>query len=321
MSDKLKIGVLGCANIAKRSVIPAIKKVDGVELVAVASRSRDKANEFAELFNCEAIEGYQNLIDREDIDAIYMPLPPGLHEEWVIKALSAGKHLLVEKSLAINYKSAIKMVALAKKKALLLMESFMFLYHGQHQYVKELIANNAIGEIRALKSSFGFPPLKEDNYRYDKDLGGGALLDAGVYTLRASQLFLGDNLKVCASSLNINKDGVDIYGGAFLKGENNLFSEVAFGFDNFYQCNYEIWGSKGKIVAHKAFTPGTEQEPLITIERDSGIEEIRFRAEDQFKNLLKEFNRCIKSDDYNPKYNEILTQSRLLKEVRDTNDD
>ena len=315
--NKLKIGVLGCANIAKRSVIPAILEVDGLELTAVASRTQNKADEYASLFNCEAIEGDQKLIDRKDIDAIYMPLPTGLHEEWVIKALEAGKHLLVEKSLAMDYASAQRMVALAKEKGLLIMENFMFLYHGQHQFVKDLIAKGEIGELRSFRSSFGFPPLDKDNFRYNKALGGGALLDAAAYTIRASQMFLGNDLNVQGASLINDGQEVDIYGGGFLKSSSGSFAEVAFGFDNFYQCNYEIWGSEGKITAKRAFTPGEKITPTITLEKQSEQFDYKIDAENHFVNILNEFRRCVSENDMQNKYAEILNQARLIQEFRE----
>lgn len=314
---KLKIGVLSCANIAKRSVIPAIQSISEFELIAIASRTEQKANEFSQLFNCEAVVGYQNLIYRKDIDCIYMPLPTGLHEEWVMKCLDAGKHILIEKSLAMNFESAQKMVQKAKEKGLLIMENFMFLYHGQHQFVKELINQGKIGEIRCFRSSFGFPPLPEDNFRYNKELGGGALLDAAAYTIRASQLFLGEELTVKASSLNYMNSEVDIFGGAYLKTKNGIFSEVAFGFDNFYQCNYEIWGSKGKITAHRAFTPGAEFKPIITLEQQGESFDYEVDAENHFVNILNEFKHCIIEKDLEKKYAEILNQSRLLQELKE----
>lgn len=313
---KLRVGVLGCANIAKRSVIPAIIAIPEFDLVAIASRTKEKAIEFASHFSCEAIVGYQELLNRSDIDAIYMPLPTGLHEEWVMKALEAKKHVLIEKSLAMNYDSAKKMVAKARLEDLLIMENFMFLYHGQHKFVKSLINNGEIGDIRCFRSSFGFPPLQTDNFRYNKELGGGALLDAAAYTIRASQLFLGEELTVKAANLNFNNSEVDLYGGAYLKSKTGLFSEVAFGFDNFYQCNYEIWGSKGKIIAQRAFTPGENFKPIITLEVQGEVFNYEVDAENHFVNILNEFKRCVLENERTDKYNEILNQSRLLEEIR-----
>lgn len=315
--NKLRIGVLGCANIAKRSVIPAIKNIVDFELIAIASRTLSKASEFAQEFDCEAIEGYQNLLDRKDIDVIYMPLPTGLHEEWVTKALEAGKHILIEKSLAMNYDSAYRMVDLARQKGLLIMENFMFLYHSQHQFVKDLINKGEIGEVRCFRSSFGFPPLDSINFRYNKELGGGALLDAAAYTVRASQLFLGSNIRVEAATLNNMSTDVDLFGGAYLKSKDGLFAEIAFGFDNFYQCNYEIWGSKGKIIAQRAFTPGANYSPTITLEQQGERFDYEMDAENHFVNILNEFKRCVIESDVETKYEEILNQSRLLQELKD----
>jgi NDP-hexose-3-ketoreductase len=315
--NKLRIGVLGAANIARRSVIPAIKSIPDFELVAIASRTKLKAEEFATEFNCEAIEGYQNLIDRKDIDVIYMPLPTGLHEEWVIKALEAGKHIHIEKSLAMNYESAQKMVDFARKKGLLIMENFMFIYHQQHQFVKGLIDQGEIGELRCFRSSFGFPPLDTTNFRYNKALGGGALLDAAAYTIRASQLFLGNDITVEAATLNTMDTAVDLYGGAYLKASNGMFSEVAFGFDNFYQCNYELWGSKGKIIVQRAFTPGVEFKPTVSLEQQGDVIHYEIGAENHFVSILNEFKRCVIENDFESKYDEILNQSRLLQELKD----
>ena len=217
----------------------------------------------------------------------------------------------------MNYSSAEKMVQKATEKGLLIMENFMFLYHSQHQIVKQLIAEGKIGKIRCFRSSFGFPPLPSDNFRYNKKLGGGALLDAAAYTIRASQLFLSNDLNVKAASLNYNENDIDIFGGAFLKNKNGLFSEVAFGFDNFYQCNYEIWGSKGKIIAHRAFTPAPDFKPLITVEQQEEKFDIEVPAENHFINILHEFVKNVRKQNYKPKYDEILNQAKLLQEVRD----
>ncbi len=163
-------------------------------MVAVASRTKEKAAHFAQKFSCEAIKGYSNLINIDDIDAVYIPLPTGLHEEWIINALNKGKHVIAEKSLATDYTSARRIINEAKNRQLLVMEDFMFTYHHQHAFVKKLIREGEIGDIHFFKSSFGFPPRSEGDIRYNKKLGGGALLDAGGYVVKATQLFQGSDL-------------------------------------------------------------------------------------------------------------------------------
>ena len=310
---------MGCANIAIRTVIPTLLAHPEFDVISVASRSPQKAQETATHFNCEAVVGYEALLEDARLDAIYMPLPTGLHEEWVLKALEAGKHILVEKSLAMNFASAKTMVTLAREKGLLIMENFMFLYHSQHKLVADMITNGDIGEIRSFRSAFGFPPLAPDNFRYNRALGGGALLDAAAYTIRASQLFLEPGLSVQGANLHRkDPDGVDVFGGAFLKNDTGQFSQVAFGFDNFYQCDYEIWGSKGKITAKKAFTPKPTEKPRIIVEKQDYRSEFDAPADDHFLNILSEFHRCIMTADFAEKHAEITNQSRLLQEIYET---
>lgn len=316
--NNIRIGVLGCANIAERSVIPAIQETDGLELIAVASRSEIKASEFANKFDCDAVTGYQNLIERDDIDTIYIPLPTGLHEEWVLAALEEGKHVYVEKSLALTYQSAVKMVEKAQDKNLLIMENFMFPYHQQTAFVKNLLQENAIGDIRSFRSTFSFPLLPADNFRYTKSLGGGVLMDAAAYTLKASQEFLGDDLQVVASNLNMLEGyEVDMYGAAYLRAESGIVAQLNFAFDSFYQCNYEIVGNKGKITAHRAFTAGPGVEPLITVENQTGSLGHKIEPDNHFVNILVELRETIHKGEHSRKYDEVLNQSRLLQGVFD----
>lgn len=313
----MNIGVLGCANIAMRSVIPAIKSISDFNLIAVASRTINKANEYAEKFQCEAIEGYDNLISRKDIDAVYIPLPTGLHIEYVNKCLDSGKHVIAEKSLGMNYTEVEAMVNLAKEKNLLLMENYMFEYHSQHKFVFDLIKNNEIGEMRLFRSSFGFPPLPKDNFRYNKALGGGSLLDAAGYPIKAAQMFLGTEVMVKASNLFIDKTlDVDIFGSAYIAGSTSVAAEIGFGFDNFYQCNYEIWGSKGKITAIRAFTPQPDYSPRIVLEKDNHRQEFPVPADNHFVNILNEFHRAINEKDFKSHYHKLLSQAKLQEEIR-----
>lgn len=312
-------GVLGAAAIATRSLIPAILSVPGNAVKAIGSRSQETAQQAAKPFDCEAVEGYQALLDRADIDAVYIPLPTGMHYEWVMKALQAGKHVLVEKAAAEDTRQANAMVELAKEKRLALVENFQFTRHSQHQKIKELLAQGAIGELRSFRASFGFPPFDEaTNIRYKKDLGGGALLDAGAYTLRASSFMLGEGLQVKAARLiDSERHQVDWYGGAFLQqASTQLFSEVAFGFDNYYQCNYELWGSSGKLTATRAYTAKADFAPTVLLERGGRAEELQLEPDDHFRNMIQHFNAIVQEQDFEEEWENILTQARLIEELR-----
>jgi len=316
--DKIRIGVIGCANIAKRSVIPALLELEQFQLVAIASRTQEKSQIFGDQFGCTALEGYDRLIERTDIDAVYLPLPTGIHEKWIMKCLENNKHVLSEKSLAMSLESTKRLIIQAKKANLLLMENYMFAYHPQHIMIKNMINLGEIGEIRAFRSCFGFSDLDRSNFRYQKQLGGGALLDVGGYTLKASNLFLGQDLNVQSSVLNYDLDrgDVDIYGAASLTNEEGVIAQVAFGFDNYYRCDYEIWGSKGKITAHKAFTPKPNHQPIIELEKNDETKIIHAPAANHFKETLKEFAKKIHNKKYDDKYDELLVQSKLQDDLR-----
>jgi predicted dehydrogenase len=316
-NKKINIGILGCASIAEKSVIPAILELKSkFNLVAIASRSLSKAEKLANEFGCKAIEGYENLLT-ENIDAIYIPLPTGLHHEWITKALKAGKHVYAEKSIAISFESAKYMVELAQQNDLVLMEGYMFQYHPQHRIVKNLLKENKIGEIRSFRSSFGFPPLLNNNFRYDKYLGGGALLDVGGYTLRSINFILEDDFEIVASCLKREDiNSVDIFGNAFLINNSGVAAHISFGFDNYYQCSYEIWGSLGKIIVNKAFTPKKNENTKIIIESQNIIQEIIVEASNQFEAAFNSFHSKIfnKAERLN-EFNNILKQSMSIDQI------
>ena len=315
--ERLRIGVMGCANIAQRLMIPAIQTMkEQWELVGIASRTKEKADSFAQLFGCEGIVGYDMLLARKDIDAIYMPLPTGLHQEWIIKALEAGKHVYAEKSIAMNAKDALEMITLAKEKNLALMEGYMFQYHQQHQIVKTLIANGEIGEIRNIRASFGFPPFPDsDNFRYDNVIGGGALKDAAGYVWRAINFICGNLFELKAANVHYDKNGTSLYGSAFATN-GNISAEISFGFENYYQCNYEIWGSKGKISCLRAYTPKPNETTKIIFEQQGVYKEISCEPYNHFVGAMNEFYcLCTNQGDKQKHYEDILFQAKGLDEI------
>lgn len=308
---------MGCASIAQRSMIPAISAVPEWRLVAIASRSCEKAENFAGQFNCDAVVGYENLLKRNDVDAIYMPLPTGLHYEWITKSLMAGKHVLAEKSIAADYSSACRMVELARENNLVLMENFMFQYHSQHQFVFTMIRKGEIGEVRVFRANFAFPPMNKSNFRYDEKIGGGALLDAAGYTVRAVHFIMGDDFVVKAANLYHDPElKTNIYGGAFLDNGKGISAQIAFGMDHYYQCNYEIWGSKGKITVDRAFTPKPDYSPLIVLEKQGERHEYKMKPDNHFIGSIKEFHRTIVSGDREKHYHDVVIQSKTLDDIR-----
>ena len=320
MNRKINIGVLGCAAIAKRSLIPAIlSSSDHFKLSGIGSRDLQKAGEWANQFGTIAY-AYDSLLDDDSIEAVYIPLPNSLHAEWIEKALKKGKHVLVEKSLATCLPDAIRLNELASSRKLVLLENFQFRFHRQLGEIRNILASGAIGDLRCVRSSFGFPPFPDPgNIRYQKELGGGALLDAGAYPLKIAQLFLGSNLTVTAAKLTFDQArGVDIWGGGFVaQRDGALFAEVAFGFDHFYQCNVEFWGSTGKLTATRIFTAPPGFEPTLLLESAKDTSTIKIPADDHFSNVLLHFHSLVSDPCHAAEeYDHNINQARLIEEFK-----
>lgn len=318
MKKIINIAVVGCADIAIRKVLPALRTLNSdFNLIAIASRDYQKAKELAITYDCEAVEGYENLLKIAHIDAVYIPLPTGLHDKWVTFFLKAEKHVYVEKPISMSADETSKFIALAKKKSLTLFEGYMFKHHNQHKIIKKIIQQDIIGDIRFFSSSFGFPPLDKDNIRYDPKLGGGALLDVGGYPLKAAQMFLGD-ISVQASIINHQANrAVDIHGSALLKNIDGVGASISFGFDNFYKNEYEIWGTKGKISLHMAFTPPPDLRNQVHVHTKNESFSEECEAEDQFIPSLIEFADSMRYDDLRfANYLEIEKQSIAIDQIR-----
>jgi NDP-hexose-3-ketoreductase len=293
MTDPVRVGVLGCASIAWRKMLPAMVAAPSTTVVAVASRDAAKAAKFAAEFGAEAVPGYDELLARDDIEAVYLPLPTGMHHPWALATLRAGKHVLVEKPLATTLDQATELVELAAKGRLVLRESFMFLYHAQHRRVRDLVAEGAIGELRTFTGAFGIPPLPAGDVRYQKELGGGALLDVGVYPIRAAQLFLGPTTRVAGAVLH--GPDVDLAGNALLVNDSGVTAQLSFGFRHHYRNTYELWGSTGRIVLDRAYTPPADWAPTVRIERPDGVEELTLPPDDHFAGIAASFARAVRA--------------------------
>ena len=320
-SLKIRIGVLGAANIAMRSLIPEIQNLrDKYEFAGIGTRNI-KNIEDVDSSNYKFYDGYDSILDENILDAVYIPLPNALHYKWVKKALNKGLHVLVEKSLACEYDQVKELNEIARNSNLALVENFQFRFHSQLSEIAKIIKDNTIGELRIIRSTFCFPPFPDpENIRYKKELGGGALLDAGAYPIKLSQILMGHKIHVTSAKSNSNsKFDVDIWGGAMLQQKNGqLFSQISFGFDNYYQCNLEIIGTTGKLYTNRIFTAKESFKPKLILEtfRD-GFREIELASDNHFKNMLVHFYELVMGNkDKTDEYSQNINQSRLLEEFK-----
>ncbi len=289
MTGQLRFGVLGCADIAWRRTIPALLACPQATLTCVASRDADRARRFAERFDCRASD-YAGLLASDDVDAVYLPLPPSLRLRWGTAVLEAGKHLLMEKPLATTEAEARSLVRAARANQRLLRENFMFLHHSQHAAVRALVDQGRIGSVRGFDGAFCIPPLPSDNIRYRRELGGGALLDLAVYPLRAAQLLLGPGLRVAGAALRVDPTStVDLSGQVSLVSADNVLASVAFGFEHAYGSYYQLWGSQGRLHLDRAFTPPADHRPTLRVSGPGSDETVPLDPDDQFLNAVGAF--------------------------------
>lgn len=312
----MQIGILGTADIAFRRFLPALKKCPEMEYVGIASRTLEKTERFVEIYGGRGYLSYEALLEDESIDAVYVPLPPALHYEWGKKVLLAGKHLFMEKPFTTSLAETEELLRLAKEKGLAVHENYMFLYHSQLARIKKMISNGILGDIRLYRMAFGFPKRSKDDFRYNKALGGGALLDCGGYPIRLALELLGESAKVTQARL-VQPEGyeVDLYGSAVLENDAGMCAQISFGMDNAYQCQLEVWGSKATLIAPRIFTAGADFSPPLILRGSSGEETLFLETDDSFLHSIQEFLEQMNAKT-TAMYDAICNQIQKIESIR-----
>ena len=314
----MKIGVLCPADIARRRFMPALLKTDEFEFVGVGMHTRDRAEDFLKEYPGTLFNSYEDVINSKNIECIYIPLPPSLHYKWTKKALENGKHVLVEKPCTTSVEETKELIEIARKNNVAIHENYMFVFHSQLEDINQIVAAGEIGDIRLYRVSFGFPKRLENDFRYNKALGGGALIDAGGYCLKYANMLLGNDANViCATSNYVNDYEVDIYGSATLKNHQGTTAQVSFGMDNNYKCELEIWGSLGTLKTGRVLTAPSGFIPKAVIEKNGICSEQELSEDDAFLKSIEYFARTINEEDIrHASYQNIIRQSELVEEFR-----
>lgn len=295
---KVSWGILSTANIGTGKVIPAMQKGTSSEVNAIASRDLDKAKQVAKnLGIAKAYGSYEELLADKDINAIYIPLPNHLHVEWTIKSLKAGKHVLCEKPIGINYDEAVYLQNELKNfPKLKVMEAFMYKHHPQIQKVKELITNGKIGELRTIHTMFSYYNDNPNDIRNMADIGGGGLLDIGCYCISISRfLFNAEPKQLCATIEYDPKLKIDRLVSSVLKFEkgNSLFTCSTQLENNQFA---KIFGTKGKIEIENPFTPPFDKKEKVTLILGDDTEIISFEPSNHYTIQGDMFSRAIIND-------------------------
>ena len=325
--NKIKWGVLGTAGIAKGQTIPGMKEADNCELYAIAGRNLEKAKAFQEEFGFEKAYGsYEELLQDENVEAVYIPLPNTMHYEWTVKALNAKKHVLCEKPLAPSEEIAKEMIQAAKENGVFLMEAFAYLHSPFTKAIKEEIVNKIIGDVVYMESTFITSDYDLSNIRVRRETLGGCLYDLGCYNTTQILWMLEEEPERIKAISDFSPQGIDSYTTAIMNFKSGkravlncgmvLQKETNGRFDRI--DNFRIHGTKGSIKAEVQFNQAGKLAYSINVE---GKEEVKVVDTPQnYKLEVEQLGRCILEGEKPYVSNEFTLRNarvldRILKEI------
>jgi len=292
MTEPVRWGIVSTADI-NRKVIPAAKASDTVDLVAVASRTQERAEAYASEWEIPRAHGsYEALLADPEIEAVYISLPNTMHCEWSIKALEAGKHVLCEKPLSRHPGEVEAAFATADRAGLQLSEAFMYRHNVQTTRLVELISVGAIGELRLVRSAFSYGLYDEDNIRLRTDVEGGALMDVGCYNVSGSRLLAGEPERVWAEAW-FGPSGTDWVFTATMRFPDDVIATFDCGTAMVERDELEAIGTDGSIFIDD---PWHCDVPGIELRREDGVERIDVPYEDSYQLELENLSDAIRGE-------------------------
>lgn len=289
---KLRWGILGVAKINER-VIPAFADAQYAELVAIASRSLEKAQRAASRFHIPRAYGsYEQLLEDPEIDAVYIPLPNNLHAPWTIRAAQAGKHVLCEKPLASNADEARQMVEVCQECGVALMDGFFWPHHQRTARIREEILRGVVGEVQHVRGSFSFQlELDPGNIRLQPELAGGCVMDVGCYPVYGALWVFGrlpQRVFACAQY----QFGVDISLTGMLDFGEGKTASLDCSFIWPFRQSLEIVGTRGRLWVPDMWLP--PDPAVFFVEREEGeTQEIRVHGANQIAAMLDDFSQAV----------------------------
>ncbi len=272
MSATLRIGILGAANITQQALIEPAAGREDVQLVAVAARDRDRADQYADVHGIpQVMNSYDDVVNSPDVDAVYIPLPASHHAPWSIRALEAGKHVLVEKPFAANASEARQVAQVAATSGQVLMEAFHYRYHALMLRLQEMLTMRLIGEVTDISATFDVSIPDRSDIRYQLPLGGGATMDLGCYPVHLARTLIGSEPEVLTASARVVEGGeVDEALEATLQFHGGVSATIRSSLlERQQQQTARITGTLGTLDVENFVHP--QKGNRITVSLESGI--------------------------------------------------
>jgi predicted dehydrogenase len=271
---RLRFGILGTARIARTFFLPGARRSRLAHVAAIASRDPERAQAVATEFDIPRVHAsYEALLADTDIDAVYIPLPNSLHEEWTIAAARAGKHVLCEKPVASQVATAERMAQACRAAGVVLMEAFMWRHHPQHRRVRELLTSGIIGEPNFARASFTFVIDEQvehhTNVRLQQDLDGGSLMDVGCYGVNAARWVFESEPEVAYGQQSVDDEhGVDIAFAGVLRFSGGRLAVFDSSFVRAPRNTYTVEGPLGTLHAERSFRPDDDPARIVVSRPD-----------------------------------------------------
>lgn len=295
----LRWGILGAARVNER-LLPAIVEAENAQLVAIASRRDGAAADTLAKYasqetNVLALNDLDELLNNPDIDAVYLPMANEEHTEWALKAINKGKHVLIEKPMAINLEDIVAIEAAAKQNNVTIMEGFMYVFHPQHDLVQQIIDSGAIGDVRTVRTCFSFPMKSARLYRINRDIkhGGGAMWDIGPYAIHTARKWFDTDPVATTAMAKFNSSGADVSLSGVLDYGDGKYAQFDISFERARRSEYEIIGTLGGIKCETVWQ-GDDCAPVISWWTDAGEKHnVESVTANHFVLEIEYFSECV----------------------------
>ncbi len=297
----LRIGTLGAARITPMALIRPARKLPEAEIVAVAARDEGRARKFASKYGIPRVHAsYDELLADPEIDAVYNPLPNGLHCEWTIRALDAGKHVLCEKPIASNEAEARSMAAAAERTGLVLAEAFHWRYHPLADRMRQIVTTGALGRVQHVEASMCLLLPMPNDIRYRFDLGGGGLMDAGCYPVSMVRFLAGAEPEVKSATARVSSPGVDRWLRAELRFADGRTGRVtcALFSRQFFKIQLRVVGDEGEMTVLNPVAPQLYHH--LTLRNRDGKRRERVKGPASYVGQLRAFVRWVRGGEPMP---------------------
>ena len=300
MQDKVRWAILGTARIATGKVIPAIQRGQSSQVVAIASRSLDKAKEIAKQFGIpKAYGSYEELLSDVDIEAVYNPLPNHLHVPWSIRCAESGKHVLCEKPIALSVNECKTLISARNKAGVQIGEAFAVRCHPQWLRVQELVRSGAIGQLRSIAATFGFTVNDREDIRNVPAFGGGAIMDIGCYPIHIARFLFAEEPESVSALIDRDpQTRIDRLSSVIL-GFPSGHCVFSCGIQNVLNQSVQILGTVGRIDISFPFVPHPYRNCQLRVDNGAdpwhgGVNVEEIARCDQYSLQADHFSRAIR---------------------------